>query len=176
MPIKPKHSRRRVSQAIWVAIIELIGTISAALITKVQGLWPFAPRSGGPLYEAWMEITPNPVVRGSRASIQFFFNNGSNSRVRLTRMTAWDPCDANAPPTTVDSHFPGWKGSIVEPQTHKHNFYGAEHANFPYSCGAQAGETATLSYKFDLLFDEGEPPQTRAVSFAKVVFAVPAKR
>ena len=71
--------------------------------------------------------------------------------------------------------FPGWKSSVVQPQTHTHNFYSAEHSGFSYTCGAQADETVTLSYKFKLFFDEGENSLTREVSFEKSIFALPPK-
>src|SRR5258708_3008407 len=167
-PKQIRHSNRQ--PAIWVAVIGLLGTIGAAVITRVQGVWPF-PSRPTPRYEAWMEVTPNPLVREGPASIQFFFNNSSDSRVTLTRMIAWDPCDAAQPKTAVEPGFPGWKSSVVEPQTHKHNFYSAEHVNFPYSCGAPPGEAATLSYKFDLLFEDGVHSAPQVVTFQKTVLA-----
>jgi len=157
---------------IWVAIIGLIATLGAAIISRGWHIWPFDSQPP-PRYEAWMVVKPNPVIRGQPASLQFYFNNSSANRVTLTRMIAADPCDPTQPKTTVEPSFPGWKGTIVEPQVHDYNFYGAEHAHFPYSCGAASDNTITLSYKFELLFTDGEHSTPQVVAFEKTVFAYP---
>ncbi len=175
MAKKPRGSRRLVPIPIWVALIGLLGTLGTAVVTKLHGVWPFG-KSSRPIYEALMEVHPNPIIRGASTSLQFYFNNSSENRIRLKYMIASGPCDSpRGEQTRVTPEFPGWRSSVVEPQTHKHNFYSAEHSSFSYTCGG-SDQTELLSYKFELYFDEGENSQTQKVTFGRNVFVVPPRR
>jgi hypothetical protein len=90
-------------------------------------------------------------------------------------MVAYDPCDPSIAPIDMTPGFPGWKASIVEPNSPRHEFYSAQHAHFAISCGASAGEYDHLSYKFDLIFEAAGGMAQHTVSFEKSIYVSPGQ-
>jgi hypothetical protein len=162
----------------WLTIPGILAQIAAVITavgTIVAGVRQCQKVHQPPEYDAWMEVEPNPLVHGGASSIQFYFNNSSDTRVRLLRMVAYDPCGRSTAPIDMTPGFPGWKASIVEPNSPKHNFYSAQQSQFVFSCGAAAGEMDHLFYKFDLVFDPGNGLAQRTVSFEKSIYVSPGQ-
>jgi hypothetical protein len=163
----------------WLTIPGILAQIAAVITavgTIVAGVRQCQKIRQSPGYDAWMEVEPSPIVHGEPASIQFYFNNSSDVRVRLLRMIAYDACGGSEAPIEMTPGFPGWKASIVEPHSPKHNFYSAQHSHFAVSCGASAGEWDHLYYKFDLVFDPGDGLAQRTVSFEKNISVMPEQK